>query len=101
MDRAQIMCDALVPLLPHAVGGLVVESARADGNLLVLTGRGVIDDPDTEDDSWTWRIVNPPLLVPDDSGEVERTSIDENGQATVIRYRCDPFAAFIEIVQGL
>lgn len=55
-------------------GKLVVETLVVDGLLITMTGHGVLDDPETYDDSWTWEIYNPPVLVPDEAGDVRTKS---------------------------
>lgn len=45
-----------------------------------------------------WRIINPPTLLPDPTGEVVITDEDPSGRTTVRRYREDPLGAIAEFI---
>lgn len=67
---------------------------------LVVDDLEVTVDGYTEDVSYSlpWRFVNPPLLIPDDNGDIERRSEQDNGEVRVNRYRNDPSAAFQQML---
>lgn len=47
-----------------------------------------------------FRIFNPPILVPDDLGDVEKATVDnESGETIVSRYRVDPEEAVIQVIE--
>ena len=46
-----------------------------------------------------WRIVNPPLLVPDPAGDVEIPSQDIDGNPQVERFREDPLAVLVDLME--
>ena len=83
VDAVMAEVPAIDPDAPLYVGEVAFTSIRADGNTVEVT----VADPECGDP--TFRVINPPALVPDPAGDVER-----NG----IRYRRDPLAALACVV---
>lgn len=105
--RADAHVDA-IGAVQSKDGSLVID--RGDGRVITarLVERG--ENSITLRIDWTidgkpqsfsnpWVIVNPPCLVPDPSGDVVRESTDpETGEPTTRRYREDPMAALVAII---
>lgn len=47
------------------------------------------------------RVMNPPLLVPDNQGDIRVTDKQPDGRVIVRRYREDPLAAIVDAIGGL
>lgn len=76
------------PKTPHAFGGLNIERIRSiDGG----SGVEVFLSADTVGETH-YRIFNPPVLVPDGSGDV---TIGKR------KYREDPLACIVGVIQGV
>lgn len=77
--------------------GVKVKSCELDNRGLVE----VVCDADDFDFDNPIYIVNPPLLVPDDGGEVAVVSEDEKGAPVTRRYREDPAEALLLLLADL
>lgn len=87
-----------LPITRTVAGETVtVNTIERVGRALRFTGIGGINDPATEDDTWTVQIVNPPILVADAAGLIVRT--DDEGTTT--RYRLDPIEALRQVFASL
>ena len=104
INNCQSIYNECVNILPLDIetnkGILTIKSIEVSGKTLILSGYGVLSDPDTQDNSWTWHIGNPPILVEDPDGDLFKTydSLDTEESVTIY-YSQDPIAALIDIVK--
>jgi hypothetical protein len=74
---------------------ITVDSFAQDGNTVTVTG-DIVRDGQSIPISWPCIIVNPPTLVEDPNGEIERTYEDATtGEVTIRRLRLDPVECLI------
>ena len=82
---------------------LTITSLAMDGDNARVTVR--VDDGGSDVTPPTLNpviIVNPPILVPDANGDIERSSVDpRTGVETFVYYREDPRAALLSVLTSL
>lgn len=103
--RADSLADALdgqLPLTARREGlTITITEFSQDGNAVTVEG-SISRDGVELPISWPCIVVNPPLLVEDPQGDVERTFEDAaTGEVTTLRFRVDPLECLLSTLVGV